>query len=290
MKHFTILFLLFTISLSAQIKGVVVDQNNNPIPYASIWVQNENIGTTSEENGTFSIETNKDKNLIVSALGYEKKTIKAVQNLKVILAATDIKIEEVVVIGKRLDTKEIEIGKNKNEIYQAFDNGPRIDVKFFPYVPKYKKTKFIKKVTIFTDSKIENATIKLHFYAVDVNGYPGDELLQKDFLVNIKQGVIKHQVNVTNLNLKMPQKGLFVGYEKLIIESNKLEKTITDSNTKISQIKKIYYPFVLYNYVERQFLFTFSGGKWNRKSNSNESDPSQNISVYEPAINLILSN
>lgn len=290
MKHFTILFLLFTISLSAQIKGVVVDQNNNPIPYASIWVQNENNGTTSEENGTFSIETNKDKNLIVSALGYEKKTIKAVQNLKVILAATDIKIEEVVVIGKRLDTKEIEIGKNKNEIYQAFDNGPRIDVKFFPYVPKYKKTKFIKKVTIFTDSKIENATIKLHFYAVDVNGYPGDELLQKDFLVNIKQGVIKHQVNVTNLNLKMPQKGLFVGYEKLIIESNKLEKTITDSNTKISQIKKIYYPFVLYNYVERQFLFTFSGGKWNRKSNSNESDPSQNISVYEPAINLILSN
>ena len=290
MKHFTILFLLFTISLSAQIKGVVVDQNNNPIPYASIWVQNENIGTTSEENGTFSIETNKDKNLIVSALGYEKKTIKAAQNLRVILATTDIKIEEVVVIGKRLDTKEIEIGKNRNEIYQAFDNGPRIDVKFFPYVPKYKKTKFIKKVTIFTDSKIENSTIKLHFYAVDQEGFPGEELLQKDFLVNIKQGVIKHQINVTNLNLKMPQKGLFVGYEKLIIESNKLEKTSTDSNTKITQVKKTYYPFVLYNYVERQFLFTFSGGKWNRKSNSDEKNPTQNISVYEPAINLILSN
>lgn len=290
MKHFTILFLLFTISLTAQIKGVVVDQNNNPIPYASIWVQNENVGTTSEENGTFSIETNKDKNLIVSALGYEKKTIKAAQNLRVILATTDIKIEEVVVIGKRLDTKEIEIGKNRNEIYQAFDNGPRIDVKFFPYVPKYKKTKFIKKVTIFTDSKIENSTIKLHFYAVDQEGFPGEELLQKDFLVNIKQGVIKHQVNVTNLNLKMPQKGLFVGYEKLIIESNKLEKTITDSNTKIAQVKKTYYPFVLYNYVERQFLFTFSGGKWNRKSNSDEKNPTQNISVYEPAINLILSN
>ena len=43
-----------------------------------------------------------------------------------------------------------------------------------------------------------------------------------------------------------------------MIEKNKTEKTITDSNTNITQIQKTYFPFVLYNYVEREFLYTFS--------------------------------
>ena len=37
-----LLFLLFGFSLSAQVKGIVVDENNQPIPYVNIWVENEN--------------------------------------------------------------------------------------------------------------------------------------------------------------------------------------------------------------------------------------------------------
>jgi hypothetical protein len=36
----------------SQIKGIVLDESNKPIPYVNIW-ENENIGTTSEENGSF---------------------------------------------------------------------------------------------------------------------------------------------------------------------------------------------------------------------------------------------
>ena len=43
--------------------------------------------------------------------------------------------------------------------------------------------------------------------------------------------------------------GIFVGYEKLIIEKNKLAKTVTDLNTNQTRIQKTYYPFMLYNYV-----------------------------------------
>ena len=70
MKH-TILFLLFPLSFSAQVKGVVVDENNKPISYVNIWAENENIGTTSEENGTFSINVMESKILIFSALGFD---------------------------------------------------------------------------------------------------------------------------------------------------------------------------------------------------------------------------
>ena len=88
----------------------------------------------------------------------------------------------------------------------------------------------------------------------------------------------------------MPKTGLFVGFEKLIIEKNKLEKEVVDLNTKRTTIQKTYFPFVLYNFVQREFVYTFSGGKWNKQTKQDIANPSEKMSVYEPAINLILTN
>jgi hypothetical protein len=283
-------FLLFlSISFFAQTKGVVVDESGKPIPYVNIWVENENIGTTSEENGEFSINSPKNKNLIFSILGFDKRIIKASEVANVVLKATSFQLDEVV-IARRFETKKIEIGQINNPILEAFDNGLRIDVKFFPYSDSYKKTKYIKKVSILTDSRIDNATVKIHFYKVDSNGFPSEELLTKDCIVNIKKGVVRNSFDLTDLNLKMPKTGIFIGFEKLIITKNKLEKTILNLNTGKTTTQIIYYPFVLYNYVEKDFLYTFSGGKWNRQTNDKTAGLSEKFKAYEPAINLVLTN
>jgi hypothetical protein len=286
----TALFLfLFSFSLCAQVKGIVVDEFNKPISYVNIWVENENNSTTSEENGEFSINCLPNKNLIFSALGYEKTTVKAADAEKVVLKVNTFQLSEVV-IAKRFETRVIEIGKVKNETYQAFENGPRIDAKFFPYNSKYKRTRYIKQVNFFTDSQLERASFKVHFFMVNSDGSPGDELLSKDFIVSVNKGVKKTYFDVTDFGLKMPKNGIFVGFEKLIIEKNKLEKEVVDSNTKAITIQKMYFPYVLYNYVEREFIYTFSGGKWNRQTKADIANPSDKMSVYEPAINLILTN
>ncbi len=289
-KRFFWLVLLIGFSLSGQIKGVVVDENDQPISYVNIAVENENIGTSSEENGTFTITVSETKNLVFSALGYEKKTVGAKQVQKVILNTIALKLDEVTVAPKRFETRELEIGKVKNETYQAFDNGPKIDAKFFPYYSKYKKTKYIKQVSILTDSEIENASVKIHFYGVNSDGFPGDELLSKDFVVSVKKGVKKTFFDVTELNLRMPKTGVFIGYEKLIIEKNKVEREIQDTNTKKVLIQKTYYPFMLYNYVQRDFIFTFFGGKWNKQTKKESNNPNPKMMVYEPSINLVLTN
>jgi hypothetical protein len=290
-KRLFSLLIFISCSLSAQIKGIVKDSlTGKPIPYVNIWVENENIGSTSEENGTFFINSaENEKKLIFSTLGFEKKIIKASDASEVNLKPMAYSLDEVV-ISKSIGTKSIEIGKTKNEIYQAFDNGPKIDTKFFPYFPSYKKTKHLKQVSIYTDSRIEEAIIKIHFYEADANGFPGEELLEKDFVVTVKKGTRTNRFDLTDFNLKFPKKGLFVGFEKLMIEKNKTEKTITDSNTNISQTQKTYFPFVLYNYVERDFLYTFSGGKWNKQIKQKDSDTSAKMMINEPAINLILTN
>lgn len=290
-KKLFLALVLMTFSVSAQIKGIIKDSlTGKPIPYVNIWIQNENIGSTSEENGTFFINTiGIEKKLIFSTLGYEKKIIKASEASEVNLKPIAYSLDEVV-ISKSIGTKSVEIGKTKNEMYQAFDNGPKIDTKFFPYFPSYKKTKYIKQVSIYTDSRIEDAIIKIHFYEADANGFPGEELLDKDFVVKVKKGTRINRFDLMEFNLKFPKNGLFVGFEKLMIENNKTEKTITDLNTNITQVQKTYFPFILYNYVEREFLYTFSGGKWNVKTKQNNADASGKMMINEPAINLIITN
>lgn len=291
MKQLYFLFSIISFTLSAQIKGVVKDSiSGKPIPFVSVWSENQNIGTTSEENGEFTINTNeKSKNLRFSALGFEKKTIKIAEAKNVKLVPVEYQLDEVVISNSKR-TRQIEIGKTANAMSQAFDNGPRIDVKFFPYSPNYKRTKYIKQLTLYSDSRIENATVRIHFYDVDNNGFPNKELLQKDRIVTVRKGTFNHLIDVSDLNLTMPKKGLFVGFEKLIIEKNKLEKTVTNSNTNETKIQTTYYPFVLYNYVERDFLFTYSGGKWNKQTMNVNNNSKDKEKIYEPAINLILTN
>lgn len=290
-KRLFLLLVFISCSLSAQIKGVVNDSlSGKPIPYVNIWVENENIGSTSEESGTFFINTTaKGKRLIFSTLGYEKKIIKASEASEVNLKPAAYLLNEVV-ISKSIETKSTEIGKTRNEIYQAFDNGPKIDTKYFPYNTSYNKTKYLKQVTIYTDSRIENAIIKIHLYEVDYAGSPGQELLDKDFVVTVKKGTRINRFDLKEFNLKFPKTGLFVGFEKLMIENNKTEKTIRDPNTNTSQIQKIYSPFLLYNFVEREFSYTFSGGKWNRQTNQSENNSGGKMMMNEPVITLILSN
>ncbi|MBC7524680.1 MAG: carboxypeptidase-like regulatory domain-containing protein [Flavobacterium sp.] len=291
MKQLFALISIITFSATAQIKGIVKDSlTGKPIPYVNIWVQNLNSSSTSQEDGTFEININeKSKNLIFNAIGFEKKSV-ATGNAKIVLLKpVEYQLDEVVIV-KRFGTKQIEIGKTDSQIYQSVDNGPRIDVKYFPYFPRYKKTKYLKKVTIFADNRVENATIKLHFYTVDSRGFPSEEMLNKNLIVTLKKGTANNVFDLTDFNLKMPKTGLFVGFEKLFIEKNKLEQLIVDKNTNTTKVKISYFPFVLYNYVERDFIFTYSGGEWNKQINKDNSSNASKILVYEPAINLILTN
>ena len=271
-KRLIWIFLIVSQFTFSQIRGVVKDSiSGEPIPFVNIWVENETIGTTSEADGSFFLEASKEKNIVISVLGYEKKTIKGSEISLVNLKPTTYELNEIVVLNKK-QSKKIEIGNIKDAIFQSFDNGPKVEAKFFPYQSSYSKTKFIKEVTIFTDSRIDSATIKIHFYSVDENGAPGKELLNKDFVVTLNKGVLRHKFDVSHFDMVFPEKGIFVAYEKLLIESNK-------TGTK-------YQPYVLYNFVERDFFYTYSFGKWNKQ----EADFQEKLQLNEPSINLILTN
>ncbi|MFC4816349.1 carboxypeptidase-like regulatory domain-containing protein [Flavobacterium sp. GCM10023249] len=282
-------FGFLNVLVNAQIKGKVIDENNQPIPYVNILVENENIGTTSDLDGSFALGIKEEKTLIFSILGYEKLKLKSTQATVVKMRSTTYQLGEISIVNKK-ETKQLEIGKTENSIRQAFENGPRFDAKFFPFLPKYTKTKYVKKVIIYTESSIEKATVKIHFYQIGDDGLPGEELLEKDYIATVKKGSRMTQFDLSSLNIIFPKKGLFVAIERLFVESNKLEKTVAASDPSKTKTQRMYYPLPFYNFVENEFTYTFLGGKWTKEFKKDENDKPVKSRVFEPAINLILTN
>ena len=101
-----IAFLLFFVSQfiysQETIKGIVTDEKNQPLLGANVFWFNTSIGTTSDENGNFSIKKSPETTfLVVSYIGFETKKI-------------EITSSTISVVLKEVNTlKEVTISKTK---------------------------------------------------------------------------------------------------------------------------------------------------------------------------------
>jgi hypothetical protein len=117
-KIFTLIVLLFAFSLSAQTKvsGIVVDNSNEPIPYANIFFKGSQVGVVSNEDGRFYIESPQTYTaLIVSFVGFPDKEVKLTK-----LVNYDFKI--VLTEGNALKEVKIFAGKTSKK------NNPALDI------------------------------------------------------------------------------------------------------------------------------------------------------------------
>lgn len=128
-----------------KVSGIIVDKSNQPIPFANVVLKGSNIGTMSNEDGRFYIESPTTYNaLIVSSVGFSDKEItleKSVNyNFKVQLNDIEALKEVVIYTGKTskknnpaLDIlRKIWERKRKNGLYQ-FD---------YYQMEKYEKVEF----------------------------------------------------------------------------------------------------------------------------------------------------
>ncbi|MEZ4779282.1 MAG: DUF5686 and carboxypeptidase regulatory-like domain-containing protein [Flavobacteriaceae bacterium] len=103
-QTFALFCLLIAFSSTAQIEGTVTDTNNQPLPYVNIYLEDSYTGTTSNEDGKYSLEVLEKGSytLIFQYLGFEtiKKEV-AVDSfpfiLNVSLKEATVSLEEVVI-------------------------------------------------------------------------------------------------------------------------------------------------------------------------------------------------
>lgn len=105
--------LVFILAFVSTFIGRVVDQNGEPVPYATVYPEiAPEWGTATNNDGFFRFEANltKDSRIIVSCIGYEKKTVLA-ESLysvgpedglySVVLKEQPIALEETVIAAKK---------------------------------------------------------------------------------------------------------------------------------------------------------------------------------------------
>lgn len=266
-KRLFSLLMLISCSLSAQIKGVVKDSlTGKPIPYANIWVENENIGSTSEENGTFFISsTASGKRLIFSTLGYEKKIINSSEASEVNLKQAAILLKEVV-ISKSIGTNEIEIGNLKGKSSHSYGCGvkPWIVANYYPSTDQTEKHPFFKSIQFRTKSRINKAKLILHCYQVNKDGTPGNDLLSENCIVEVKKGTTINTINIEKYRLKFPENGIFIAMEWMIIEENKYFYSYVLEGSKEKHQGISFEPSISTCFSETGISWSYSSGQWKK--------------------------
>jgi hypothetical protein len=253
-KIFIIFCLINPIYLSAQIIGTVIDaETKKPIEYVNIWVENEEKGTTSALDGTFSFDQNvQSQTLIFSAIGYESKSVMVLSNNpKIELIPKTYDLEEVKITP--IKNKELVVSKIKTKKVMLGSTVPYILTRYLPYNQKYEKTPFVKSVKFFTKSKINNAIFKFRIFKVAENSMPGEDILKNDLIVKVKEGKNFVTVNLEELQIKIPKDGLYIAAEWITLKTNAVVKT-----PKIEGVKQSL------NFYQPHFCMEYKGSNLNK--------------------------
>src|SRR4051812_11505924 len=102
---FTLLIMLaaspFAFSQNKTFTGKVIGPDNSPLPGVSIQVKGSQIGTTTDNEGNFSISAPEGATLVISSTGFETIQTKAAtgKDLNISLQTSNRELGEVVVIG-----------------------------------------------------------------------------------------------------------------------------------------------------------------------------------------------
>ncbi len=168
-----ILFSFFFIGLNCFagiFKGVVLDEQSNPIPFASVYVKNSTIGTSTNLKGEFKIDLDKGVyDIVFSFVGYQTLEQKVDITKSSITEVSITLKEELNALGtlevysdKKDRAKEImaEVRKKRSDYSRAID---------YYVCDTYLKTALDKKVKLDIDS-IQPKTQDLS-YAQDINQF-----------------------------------------------------------------------------------------------------------------------
>lgn len=287
MKKLILLF-LFTISATAQIKGVVKDSiTKEPIAYAAIVDVINSTGTNSNEKGEFELSTKESNSKItVSCLGYESKVISISGFNEILLKPKDETIQSVIISNKKM-TSEIVVGEYKNS-KMGFSNGGSNHVwaKYIKFSDKVKKHPFIKEIEFTTRSRVKNAKLKLRFYNADSLGKPNGDLIYDEIIITVKKGKNNNNINLEKYNILIPKEGIFIGFENLIIEENKFEFIYTSDGEK-GKFKGVRYEPIIQGFNAEEY------NVWvikNEKGFLFNSKFKENSKPFELGIKITLTN
>lgn len=191
-KLLLLFFLLsFTIKTTAQkeIKGIVSDgEVQSPLSYVNIGIKNKNIGTSSAQDGTFTLiipSQHISDTLTFSIVGYTEYSIpiKSINQSSFYLSPKRTELSTVTVRAKALVEKKFGIKNEKALIH--FTDGSTNQNDIFEITQLIRLDTTFSKVTsvnlLINQARKDSATFRINFYRSDSES-PGERIIEKSIV------------------------------------------------------------------------------------------------------------
>ncbi|MEQ9404627.1 MAG: carboxypeptidase-like regulatory domain-containing protein [Cyclobacteriaceae bacterium] len=204
------------------LQGIVLDEEDSPLPFVSIGFERMDIGTISDPDGTFEIQIpglNLNDSIQFSSIGYTKQ-IMAINDLiessEIILQSEAVVLDEVVVSEKknfRTGRLGYMKGRDGSLPFDTIQGGGAIAMLLSaPEVPFYVDKV---QVRLMYNSK-DTLQFRLHFFAYDsVCDCPGVELLEKEVILREQRRFGWLRFDLRQEEIRIGEKNFFVGFEWL---------------------------------------------------------------------------
>jgi hypothetical protein len=199
-----------------QIKGYVKDTDNRPVKFCSVILKNKQIGTYTNSEGYFNLKVpnSKSDSIIISHIGYKRRALVISELIKkdtavIYLDENAVKLDEIVVKPGSYLSTNYKNSKRERNVYigsvgtiLAYHVNEGVggfldEVEFYFRKQKTKSAYVLLRVIYPNQRKLEEK----------------DNVLDTPLIYEIKPGMKKLRVNLSEFAIEIPEKGLLVGLE-----------------------------------------------------------------------------
>ncbi len=197
---------------SQTISGKLLDSESTPIGYVNIGIVGKNVGTVSDENGTFTLKLDNqydEDTLKFSIIGFKnlefvvknfKKEYLAKKNIELRLEKSITNLKEITVKPKEYKTKILGNTSNSTSFIAGFESndlGSEIGT-----VMKIKKSPtFIENVNFnIASNKYDSVTFRVNIYKME-NGVPTENILTEPMYITATKNTRTLTVDLKRHNL-----------------------------------------------------------------------------------------
>ncbi len=244
MKHFVLgvlvtIFGFTSIYSQTKVSGQVLDNFNQPIPFANIVFVSSTVGTITDESGRFYMEADeKYSNIKVSFIGFQTKTIKlnggVTYNMEIILEEEAAALDEVVIYKGKTSKK----------------NNPAIDI--LRKIWKNRRENGVKKFKQYTYDKYEKLEFDLNTIdsaLINSRIFNGMEFIFNDIDTSRVTGKTYLPIFLNEALSKVYGDNIINEYKE-VLKGNK-NAGFSDNQTLIAFVKDLYSDYNVYeNYLK----------------------------------------
>lgn len=269
------IYILFSSSAYSQLKINICNTEKNSISYVNVSLIEMTEGFHSNEDGEITFnERFLNKEATFNSVGYIDTTVNLHFGMDtIVMHKADIHKEKYPdEDGKRMVRKGI-LNGNRSGI-QSNSDRPQIYLQYFPSDQHHGY--YLDEIRFKTKNEIAKAKVNLRFYAANKDLEPGAFLYDREVTVNVKKGELTNKIDLDELNIRMPENGLFIGLENLIIPENIFKYDQTNLITEETSTQTEYMPkFVMLtnenDNINSHFSFVLTNGNFHKINNKDMS-------------------